>query len=62
MAEAVIIVVLLYLLPGLALLQLTWRGIDRGSRGTGHYVGAAALLVLLWPKAIWDIRKGARRG
>lgn len=51
----------LYLLPGLALAQLTWRGIDRGSRSLGHYVTALVLLVLCWPKAIYDIRKEQRR-
>ena len=55
-------IVLAYLGMGLALVQLTWREIDRGAVSTGHYVLSVAALVLLWPKAIWDIRKGARRG
>jgi hypothetical protein len=54
----VVAVVALWLMPGLAFAQLTWREIDRGSQSLGSYVWALALLVLLWPKAIYDIRRG----
>ena len=60
MSIAVAAVVVSYLMLGVALAQLTWREIDRAACSTGHYWLSIALLIVAWPKAIYDIRKGRR--
>jgi hypothetical protein len=55
-------VVALYLLTGLGFAQLTWPLISDQARDSGHYRRAVAALVLLWPKALRDIRRDRRKG
>lgn len=57
-------IVAFYVLPGLALAQLLWRDVDEGAVGSHHYWTALLLIVVAWPKAIYDIRRASkeRRG
>lgn len=59
-ATVAVVVAALYLLPGVALVQLCWRKIDRDAGDSGHYWRAIAALVLLWPKALYDSHRDTR--
>lgn len=52
----------LYLLAGVAILQWTWRELDRRTENNRRlYWRAAVILVMLWPKALHDVRNDGDR-